>query len=208
MLVFMGSDLFVSSQTWACSDEELLIFLNFLFRENSESRNSRTSLRFLPVFLFLQIFHKLRFFFYLNSSVSCLIFFFFYLVLNYSFNFSLERVLHWISQNGSLLVTSLLVCSWSWLFPPSLLGLDAPSSSEPPVLPWGHIDCHLSASVDTIGGRQGLLSSILSISFIMFVLSFGMSWNVYNFVHEIDPSKEKNIRKGENIFFSFQCQCA
>lgn len=91
------------------------------------------------------------------------------------FFYYIEASFHCISQNGSLLVTSLLVCSWSWLLPPSLFGLAAPSSREPPLLPWGHIDCHLSARVDTIGGRDGLLSSILSISFIMLVLSFGMS---------------------------------
>lgn len=44
--------------------------------------------------------------------------------------------------------------------------------------PGGHIDCHLSAKVDTIGGRVGLFSKIFSISWTMLVFSFGMSWKL------------------------------
>lgn len=39
--------------------------------------------------------------------------------------------------------------------------------------PGGHIDCHLSAKVDTIGGLLGLFSKILSISATIFAFSFG-----------------------------------
>lgn len=39
--------------------------------------------------------------------------------------------------------------------------------------PGGHIDCHLSARVDTIGGRVGLFSKMRSISAITLELSFG-----------------------------------
>lgn len=94
--------------------------------------------------------------------------------------FIIRMWLHCISQNGNLLFTS-LVCSWSWLLPPSLFGLPA-SSTEPPPLPWGHIDCHLSARVDIIGGRDGLLSRILSISLIMFAFNFGISWKLHIFL--------------------------
>lgn len=84
-------------------------------------------------------------------------------------------LLHCISQKGSFWLIS-FVCSWSWLLAASLLGLP-PSSKEPPAPAWGQIDCHLSAKVDTIGGRDGLLSSILSISLITVAFNFGMSWN-------------------------------
>lgn len=41
--------------------------------------------------------------------------------------------------------------------------------------PGGHIDCHLSASVDTIGGLLGLFSKIRSISVTILVFNFGTS---------------------------------
>lgn len=41
--------------------------------------------------------------------------------------------------------------------------------------PGGHIDCHLSANVDTMGGRVGLFSKMRSISAIMLVLSLGIN---------------------------------
>lgn len=51
--------------------------------------------------------------------------------------------------------------------------------------PGGHIDCHLSAKVDTMGGLVGLFSKIRSISVTMLVFSFGMSCklveNIYTF---------------------------
>lgn len=43
--------------------------------------------------------------------------------------------------------------------------------------PGGHIDCHLSAKVDTMGGRVGLFSKMRSISAIIFVFNFGTSCN-------------------------------
>lgn len=42
--------------------------------------------------------------------------------------------------------------------------------------PGGHIDCHLSARVDTIGGLEGLFSNIRSISAIVVVFNFGNNW--------------------------------
>jgi hypothetical protein len=79
---------------------------------------------------------------------------------------------HWIVQNGNF-------CSRfsSWI--ESSFGELSPAAPLPPTdpPPGGHIDCHLSARVDTMGGRMGLLSRILSSSFIVLVLSFGTSCN-------------------------------
>jgi hypothetical protein len=81
---------------------------------------------------------------------------------------------HWIVQNGNF-------CSRvsSWI--ESSFGELSPAAPLPPIgpPPGGHIDCHLSAIVDTIGGRIGLLSRILSSSFIVLVLSLGTSCNTH-----------------------------
>ena len=82
---------------------------------------------------------------------------------------------HWISQKETFCEGS-LACSCSgpgWPGPVSLFGLPA---SEPPRLPWGQSDCHLSWRVDTIGGRDGLFRRILSISVIVATVSLGISY--------------------------------
>ena len=85
---------------------------------------------------------------------------------------------HWIVQNGSF-------CSRVSSGIESSFGELSPAAPLPPIgpPPGGHTDCHLSARVDTMGGRMGLLSKILSSSFIVLVFSLGTSCKMSSMIN-------------------------